>query len=133
MEKFRSFAECDLQAQVEVGEESIVQNLDGPSSKGGAADVLGVSPEMNSSTLLKPRELTRRELLPVGISTVGCPVKRVAIVGFIVDELSEKLMGASQLMKGMRSDFGLSDRTVTSVGSVSTDIALSDIDALVAQ
>ena len=45
------------------------------------------------------------------ILPVGSPVK---CVKFNEDESSEKMVGASRLTKVLRSDFGLSDRTVTS-------------------
>ena len=42
---------------------------------------------------------------------VGSPLKRVK---YNVDESSEKMVGASRPTKVLRSDFGPSDRTVTS-------------------
>ena len=95
--------------------------------------MLGVSPDVNSSTPLKQGQLTRKKLFPMDHPPVAAPTKRIAIVAFIVDESSEDLVGASRLTKVIRSDFGLSDKTVTYVGGVSTVIGLADIDAIVGQ
>ena len=78
--------------------------------------MLGVSPNVSSSKPLKRGDLTRQELFPVDTSPVGAPVKRAANVAFNVNELSDDLVGASKLMKVMRSVFGPSDKTVTSIG-----------------
>ena len=61
-----------------------MQILGEPNSIGGAADALRVSHGVNSSTPLKQRELTGRELLPVDIFPVESPVKRLANVAFYV-------------------------------------------------
>ena len=132
-EKLRSLGEGELQTLADAYEESIAQILVGPSSGGGAADVLGVGYDVNSSTRLKQVTLNRRELLPVGFRIVGSPLKRVAIFVFNVGESSENLVGASRLAKVMRSNFGPSGRSVTSVGGTSTDFGLSNIDAMVGQ
>ena len=60
-------------------------------------------------------------------------MKRVANVALNVDNWSEDLVGVSQTTRVLRSDFGLGNRTVTSVGGVSSDIGFSDTDAMVGQ
>ena len=132
-EKLRSLVEGELQTIVEVGEESMLLLLGGLSSSGQPADVLGVSNDVNTSTVLKQRELTRREFLPLEILPVKSPVKRVANIAFNVRELSDHLVGTFWSTKIMRSRFGRSDRTGTSVGSISTVIRLSEKDELVAE
>ena len=103
----------------------------GGSTSCGVADVTGVSHDVNRSTPLKQRELTRRELLPKDILPVGSTVKRVANVQFNVNVLSEQFVDSSQPTKVIRSDFGNSDRTVTSARGVCIDIGLSVVDAMV--
>ena len=56
-------------------------------------------------------------------------MNRGANAGFFVRDSFENLVGNSQLAKMMKSGFGLSDRTVKSVGGVSAYIGLYDIGA----
>ena len=113
-------------------EASIAQTFGGPSRRSrGSADVLGISHDVTCWKPLKQIELTRRELLPLEIPPNGSPVKRKANIGFNVGESSEDLLGDSRRTDVMRSNFGPSDRTVTSVGSMSTDFDLYNVDAMV--
>ena len=61
------------------------------------------------------------------------PLCSVANVAFDVSESSEKLLGTSRQTKVRMSDFGHSDGTVTSVGGVSTNIGLSNLDPMAEQ
>ena len=69
-----------------------MQLLGGTSSSVGAAGLLGVIHDMNSSTPAKQKHLTRRRLLPDGIPSIGSPIKRDANVAFKVSESSEDFM-----------------------------------------
>ena len=60
-------------------------------------------------------------------------MKRVAKFAFNEGQSLEDLVDASRLAKPMRSDFGSNDRKLTSVGGMSTEIGLSNIDAMVGQ
>ena len=66
-DRLRSLSESELQILAEVGEELIADFLTGPSSSGGAADVLGFSHGVNSSTPIKRRKLTGQGLLPIEV------------------------------------------------------------------
>ena len=132
-EMLRFFGEKELQTLVAVAEESIAEIFGGLCGSGAAAAVFGVSRDIKSSTLLMQGVLTRQESFRVGIPPVESPVKPAANVTFIVDESSEELVGAARLMKVTRSDFGRGDKTVTSIGGVSTDFELSETDAMVSQ
>ena len=72
-----------------------MQNLGGLSGSGGAADVLGVSDDVNSSTLLKKKNLITQELIHVDVPSVGSPFKRAANVAFDMNESCEFLVSAS--------------------------------------
>ena len=58
-------------------------------------------------------------------------MKRKANIAFNVGESSEDLMGDSRRTDVMMSNFGPSDRAVTSVGNMSTNFDLYNVDAMV--
>ena len=61
------------------------------------------------------------------------PLCSVANVALDVSESSENLLGTSGQAKVRMSDFGHSDRTVMSVGGVSTNIGFSNLDLMAEQ
>ena len=61
------------------------------------------------------------------------PLCCAANVAFDVTESSENLVGTSRPAKLRMSGYGHKDRTVTSVGGVSTDTGLSNIDPMAEQ
>ena len=93
---------------------------------------LGVTHDVISSTPLKLLKETRRESLSVDTPLLD-PLCCAANVAFDMSESSENLVGTSRPAKVKMSGFGHSDRTVTSVGSVSTGIGLSKIDPMAEQ
>ena len=140
-QKLPSFNESDLTKSLSLGHESICSLLGGEELQGnsacdevGATDVLTVSHIVISPTPLKLLKETRRQSLSLSLEPPMLdPRCSVANVAFDVSESSENLAGTCRQAKVRMSDFGHNDRTVTSVGGVSTNVGLSDLDPMAEQ
>ena len=92
-----------------------------------------VNPVMKKLTPVKIMEDERHGSLLLGMTPFGTPVKRVSNIMFNDGELDIDPAGSVRPSNLSRPDMARSFRTVALVEGASTDMSLSDIDAMVGQ